>query len=118
PACNKRVIVSANPEDSGDLHHTRDIAVATGGAVVWLSTTVNSQRTVLRKFLADLTPGQAIVLGWYTTERSGIVTATSYGIGTIPADFYISGTVYGGTDHRIRIPVVPNKPTLQNKIYI
>jgi hypothetical protein len=118
PECNKRVIVSANPADTGDLHHTRDIAVATGGAVVWLSTTSTSQRTVLRKFLADMTPGEAIVLGWYTTERSGIVTATSYGIGTIPADFYISGTVYGGNDHRIRIPAVPTRPALQNKIYI
>jgi hypothetical protein len=118
PECNKRVIVSANPADTGDLHHTRDIAVATGGAVVWLSTTTTSQRNVLREFLDDMTPGEAIVLGWYTTERSGIVTATSYGIGTIPADFYISGTVYGGNDHRIRIPAVPTRPALQNKIYI
>jgi len=116
--CNKRVIVSANPVDNGDLHHTRDIAVATGGAVVWLSTTTTSERNVLRKFLADMTPGQAIVLGWYTTERSGIVNATTYGIGTIPADFFISGTVYGGNDHRIRIPAVPTRPALQNKIYI
>jgi len=118
PECNKRVIVSANPSDTGDLHHTRDIAAATGGAVVWLSTTTTSQRNVLRKFLDDMTPGQAVVLGWYTTERSGIVTATSYGIGTIPADFYISGTVYGGNDHRIRVPAVPTRPALQNKIYI
>lgn len=120
PGCNKRVIVSANPSDgsTGDRNHTRDIAAATGGAVVWLSTTSTTERNVLRKFLADMTPGQAIVLGWYTTERSGIVNATTYGIGTIPADFYISGTVYGGNDHRIRIPVVPNKPTLTNKIYI
>ena len=118
PACNKRVIVSANPADTGDLHHTRDIASATGGAVVWLSTTSTSQRNVLRNFLDDMTPGQALVLGWYTTERSGVVTATSYGIGTIPADFYISGTVYGGNDHRIRIPAVPTRPALQNKIYI
>jgi hypothetical protein len=118
PECNQRVLVSANPDDTGDLHHTRDIAAATGGAVVWLSTTSTSQRTVLRKFLADMTPGEAIVLGWYTTERSGIVTATSYGIGTIPADFYISSTVYGGNDHRIRIPAVPTRPALQNKIYI
>jgi len=121
PACNKRVIVSANPAnpvDNGDLHHTRDIAAATGGAVVWLSTTTTSERNVLRKFLADMTPGQAIVLGWYTTERSGIVNATTYGIGTIPADFFISGTVYGGNDHRIRIPAVPTRPALQNKIYI
>ena len=118
PECNKRVIVSANPDDNGDLSHTRDIAAATGGAVVWLSTTSTSQRNVLRRFLADMTPGEAIVLGWYTTERSGIVTATSYGIGTIPADFFISGSVYGGTDHRIRIPPVPTKPDLQSKIYI
>src|SRR6185436_14167796 len=104
PECTKRVSVSANPADTGDLHHTRDIAAATGGAVVWLSTTTTSQRDVLRKFLADMTPGNAIVLGWYTTERSRIVTATSYGIGTIPADFFISGSVYGGTDHRILIP--------------
>lgn len=118
PECNKRVIVSANPSDTGDLHHTRDIATATGGAVVWLSTTSTSERNVLRKFLADMTPGEAVVLGWYTTERSGIVTATPYGIGTIPADFYISGSVYGGTDHRIRIPAVPTRPALQNKIYL
>jgi len=118
PGCNKRVIVSANPSDTGDLHHTRDIAAATGGAVVWLSTTTTTERNVLKKFLGDMTPGQGIVLGWYTTERSGIVTATAYGIGTIPADFYISGTVYGGTDHRIRVPIVPNKPTLSNRIYI
>ena len=118
PECNKRVIVSANPADTGDLHHTRDIAAATGGAVVWLSTTTTSERNILRKFLADMTPGEAIVLGWYTTERSGIVTATSYGIGTIPADFFISGSVYGGTDHRIRIPAVPTRPALQNKIYL
>lgn len=118
PACNKRVIVSANPADNGDLHHTRDMAIATGGAVVWLSTTTTSERNVLRKFLADMTPGQGIVLGWYTTERSGIVNATTYGIGTIPADFYISSTVYGGNDHRIRIPAVPTRPALQNKIYI
>lgn len=118
PDCNKRVIVSANPDDSGDLHHTRDIATATGGAVVWFSTTTSSQVTVFKKFLATMTAGDAVVLGWYTTERSGVVTATAYGIGTIAADFYISGTVYGGTDHRIRIPKVPSKPTLANKAYI
>lgn len=118
PQCNKRVIVSANPDEGGDFHHTRDMAAATGGAVLWLSTTNNNQRNVLRKFLADMTAGEAIALGWYTTERSGITLATSYGIGTIPADFYISSTVYAGTDHRIRVPKVPPKPLLANKIYI
>lgn len=118
PQCNKRVIVSANPADNGDLHHTRDIAAATGGAVLWLSTTNSTQRGVLQKFFGDMTAGEAVVLGWYTTERSGVTLATSFGIGTIPADHYISGTVYGGTDHRIRVPQVPAKPPLENKIYI
>lgn len=118
PQCNHRLIVSAKPSDNGDLHHTRDLAAATGGAVVWLSTTSHSERAVLQKFLADMTPGEAIVLGWYTTERSGIVIATAYGIGTIPSDFYISGSVYGGTDHRLRVPAVPTRPALEKKIYV
>jgi hypothetical protein len=114
--CNRRVIVSANP--ASDFHHTRDIAAATGGAVLWLSTTSTTERNIYRKFFGDMTAGEAIVLGWYTTERSGVTLATSFGISTIPADHYISATVYGGTDHRIRVPKVPAKPPLENKVYI
>ena len=118
PECNKRLVVSANPDETGDLYRVRDMAAATGSAIVWLSTTSSSQKSILRKFFADMTPGNAIVLGWYTTERSGITTATGFGIGTIPSDFFISSTVYAGTDHRIRVPKVPVKPALENKIYI
>ncbi len=118
PECNKRVIVSANPADGGDLHHTRDLAAATGGAVLWLNTQNTAQRTIINKFFGNMTAGQAIVLGWYTTERSGVTLATAHGIGTIPADHYISATVYGGADHRIRVPKVPPRPPLENKVYI
>ncbi len=116
--CSKRLIVSANP--GGDLHHTRDIAASVGGAVVYLDCTNSSQRKVYEKFMKDMADADStsIVLGWYTTERSGITTATKYGIGTVPADLYISGTAYGGTDHTIQIPSVPTKKAVENKVYI
>lgn len=117
--CEKRLIVSARPGDrTGDYHHTRDIAAACKAAVVWLDNRVPAERQVMRKFLGDMKAGSAIVLGWYSTERSGITTASEFGIGTLPADHYMSATVYSGTDHRIRIPEVPKKPELENKVYV
>ena len=117
--CEKRLIVSARPDDrGGDHHHTRDIAAACGAAVVWLDNRDPAEREMMRKFFGDMRAGDAIALGWYSTERSGITTASEFGIGTLPADHYISATVHSGTDHRIRIPEVPNKPELQNKAYV
>ncbi|MEO5915857.1 MAG: discoidin domain-containing protein [Luteolibacter sp.] len=121
PTCGKRVLVSAKPHDErggGDYHHTRDIAAATGSAVVWLNTLVPAEREILRKFFGDMKAGEAIALGWYTTERTGIPTATEFGIGTMPADFFVSASVYAGTDHHIRIPAVPKMPALQNKVHV
>ncbi|MBN1419570.1 MAG: discoidin domain-containing protein [Planctomycetes bacterium] len=117
--CEKRLIVSARPDDrGGDHHHTRDIAAACGAAVVWLDNRVPAERAVMRKFLGDMKAGASVVLGWYSTERSGITTASEFGIGTLPADFFISATVYSGTDHRIRIPEVPKKPPLEDRVYV
>lgn len=110
-----RLVVSADPND---CQHVRDMAAATGSVVVWLDCTQANQRAVYEKFLADMTPGKGLVLGWFTTERSGITAGTEYGISTLPANFYINSTIYSGTDHTIQIPVVPDKPELENKIYI
>lgn len=119
PRCEKRLIVSARPDTrGGDLHHTRDVAAACGAAVVWLDNRVDEERRVMRKFLGDMKAGDAVVLGWYTSERSGITTATEFGIGTLPADHYLSASVHAGVDHRIRIPAVPKRPTLRNRAYI
>ncbi|MES2658508.1 MAG: discoidin domain-containing protein [Verrucomicrobiota bacterium] len=118
---DKRLLVSAKPHDQrggGDYHHTRDMAAATGAAVVWLNTLIPDERKVLRKFFSDMKAGEGIALGWYTTERTGIPTATEFGIGTMPADFFVSSTVYAGTDHRIKIPVVPKMPALENKVHV
>ncbi|EAQ77013.1 discoidin domain-containing protein [Blastopirellula marina] len=116
--CEKRLIISARPSRGGDFHHTRDMAAACGAAVVWLDCRVPDERALLEKFFGDMTAGKAIVLGWYATERSGITTASQFGIGTMPADHYVSSTLFSGGDHRIQIPAVPPKPPLANKAYI
>jgi hypothetical protein len=116
PKCGKRMLVSANPE--GDFHHTRDIAAAVGAAVVWLDNRIPAEREQMRKFFGDMKAGEAIVLGWYSTERSGITTASEFGIGTLPADHFMSGSVFAGVDHRIHIPAVPKKPKLDDKVHV
>ncbi len=113
--CEKRLIVSARPTD---LHHTRDIAAACGAAVVWLDNRIPAERDLMRKFFRDMKAGEAVALGWYTTERSGITTASEFGIGTMAADFYFNASVHSGTEHHIQIPKVPRMPELTNKVYV
>lgn len=119
PECEKRVLISARPYNSGgDHHHTRDLAAACGAAIVWLDNRDPAEREVMRKFLGDMQAGNAVILGWYSTERSGITTASEFGIATLPADHYISSSVFSGTEHRIQIPPTPKKPPLENKAYL
>ena len=118
PDCEKRFIVSARPEGrGGDYHHTRDIAAACGAATVWLDCREPDQRKLFGKFLADMPAGGAVVLGWHATERSGVTTASRYGIGTIPSDHFMNATVFAGGDHEIRVPPTPERPPLENKLY-
>lgn len=119
PRCEKRLLVSARPwSRGGDHHHTRDLAAAFGAAVVWLDPREKEERDLLRRFFSDMKPGEAVVLGWYASERSGITTASEFGIGTLPADFYMNPSVYSGSDEEIRIPAVPKMPELEDKAYI
>lgn len=113
--CNHRLLVSASPSDP---QHVRDMAAATKSAVVYLDCTKEDEKAVFERFLKDMTAGNGLVLGWFTTERSGITTVTSYGLSTLPADLFISSTFYSGTDHNIAIPSVPDKPELENKMYV
>lgn len=119
PDCEKRFIVSARPEGrGGDYHHTRDLAAACGAATVWLDCREPDQRELFGKFLADMPAGNAVVLGWHATERSGVTTASRYGIGTIPSDHFMNATVFAGGDHEIRVPPTPERPPLENKLYV
>ncbi|YCM45011.1 discoidin domain-containing protein [Verrucomicrobiaceae bacterium 227] len=116
--CEKRVILSANPDSRGDLHHTRDIASAVGTAIIWLDGRIPAEREMMRRFYSEMKAGEGIALGWYPTERSGITTASEFGIGTMPSDFFTNASVYSGSNHRIQIPTVPKSPKLENKTYV
>lgn len=113
--CTKRLLVSLNARLP---NYIRDIGIASGAAFVWLDPRKDEEAVVLRKFLGDMKAGESIIIGWWAEERSGIGIGTSYGISTIPADFYENATVYAGTSPNIQLPVVPKKPKLENKIYL
>lgn len=109
-----RLIVSQNPDE---VFHIRDLVAAAGCAVVFLENRQESERNVYRLFLADMKPGEAIAIGWYTEERSGITAATEYGLSTVPGDLYCNFTVYA-QDKPIKLrpegPVLP----IENKMYV
>lgn len=114
--CTKRIFVSLNPTEHTSF--TRDMAAAVGSAVVWLDSRIPEEKQMLDLFLKDLTPGKSIILGWWPEERSGIGEGTSFGVSTIPSDLYENSTVHASLSHIMRIPPVPKKPELENKIYL
>lgn len=111
--CTKRLLVHHRA-----VPYIRDIAVATGAAVIWLDPRNVPEKNVLRLFLKDMKAGESIILGWWPEERSGIGIGTEHGISTVPADYYENATVYAGMSHVINMPVVPKKPELENKVYL
>ena len=113
--CTKRLLVSLNARLSA---YIRDIGIASGSAFVWLDPRKNEEAAVLKMFLGDMKAGKSIIIGWWAEERSGIGIGVTYGISTIPSDFYENATVYAGTSHILQLPVVPKKPKLENKIYL
>lgn len=113
--CTKRLLVSLNTRVPVNI---RDIGVAAECAILWLEPRKEEENKVLRKFLGDMKPGESIIIGWWTEERAGIGIGTEFGISTIPADFYDNASVHAGLSHNMRMPVVPKKPELENKIYM
>lgn len=114
PLCNHRLLMSQPPQSG----YVRDLGVAAASAIVWLDPRNCHENTVLCKFLGDMNPGESIVTGWFTEERSGIGLTTRFGLSTIPSDFFENATVYGGMNPDIEYPVVPRMPKLENKIYV
>lgn len=114
--CQHRLLFSLSPVDH--KFYTRDMAAATGGAVLWLDCLNKEEKAVFEKFLADMEPGNSLVTGWYTDERSGIGTTASYGLSTVPSDYYKNSTVLAGMNHTIIRNAIPDKPELENKVYL
>lgn len=111
--CTHRLILSQPPKEA---FHLRDLCTATACAMVFLENRDESERLVYEKFLADMEPGNAIAMGWYTEERSGITTATSFGLSTIPADHFCNPTVYA-QDKPVHVRPEKEAPEVKNKIY-
>ncbi len=115
PKNTHRLILSQRPHMAA---YIRDLAAATGAATVFLNCRDSKEeQSVYRLFLNDMEPGAAIATGWYTEERSGITTATSAGLSTVPSDYFANATVYAQREE-IRIRPIPATPPLENKIYI
>lgn len=114
PQCTKRLFagITANGWE------LRDVIVGANLCAVWLDPTDARQKTLLKKYLSDCTPGESYYIGWWTSEGDGIWTATSYGVATIPADYYYNYTLFSSTSRELNIPTVPAKPELENKYYI
>ena len=111
--CTHRLIIS---QPTNEAFHMRDLCTAAGCAMVFLENRKEEERLVYEKFLADMEPGNAIAMGWYTEERSGITTATAFGLSTVPADHFCNPTVYA-QDKPIHLKELRDAPDPENKIY-
>lgn len=113
--CNKKILVVQRPDLS---FHMRDLASATGGAVVYLSCSGGSETLMFKKFLSTMKPGESILTGWYAgQERELMTVAAQCGLSCVPADFFSNPTVFA-KNREIKVPAVPDMPELENKIYI
>ncbi|GIP51064.1 GxGYxYP domain-containing protein [Paenibacillus vini] len=115
PTLPHRMIVGLRPELKGFL---RDYAMATGTAVIWLNPAVPAEDALLRDFFADMPYGSGVYMGWWPDEPVGVGTASEYGVSTIASDFSSNLTVFGGTPRTVNVKPVPNKPPLEDKIYV
>ena len=111
--CNHRLLISERPT----IPYVHDIGAACGSTCIWLDPRIANERSLLDKMLKDMTPGRDIVLGWFPEERSGVGEATKFGLSSVPADFFENTTVYTAVNKPIKIPPVPKRPKLENKIY-
>ncbi|MCL2106649.1 MAG: discoidin domain-containing protein [Oscillospiraceae bacterium] len=114
--CGRRTISGLVPDGHPQM---RDFATAVKAAIMWLDPGVPEEREVMKLFFDDSSPINTFYTGWWPDEGQGIAFASSYGVSTIPSDFYRNMTVYSGMSHEITIPAVPEKPALENgKIYV
>ena len=117
--CNHRLLISERPS----IPYLHDIAAACGSACIWLDPhptedgEPSSEGKLLDRFLKGMTPGRDIVLGWYPEERSGMGEATKYGLSTVPGDFFENASIYSAVNKTVKIPPVPKRPKLENKVY-
>jgi len=115
--CTRRTISGLAPDGHFPL---RDFSVAVKAAILWLDPKFPEERAVLKLFFKDVKALDCFYTGWWPNEGAGISFASSYGVMTIPSDFYLNYTVYSGMSRELNdVPPVPAKPSMeQGKIYV
>lgn len=113
--CSKRLLFIQDPT----FHQMRDLAAATGAAVIHLSCSAEDAQElrIIKKFFNDLTPGESMLMGWNGQERELMTTAAQYGLSCVPADYFCSPSLFA-REMDVKINAVPDLPGLENKIYI
>ena len=111
--CNHRLLICERPK----IPYVHDIGAACGSACVWLDPRTPNERTLLDKFLRAMTPGRDFVMGWWPEERSGVGETAKYGLSTVPGDFFENASIYTAVSKNIKIPPVPKRTKLENKVY-
>ncbi|HYG38521.1 MAG TPA: carbohydrate-binding protein [Cytophagales bacterium] len=115
PSLDHRLLIGLNPE----IHKAalREYATALGTAVIWLDPEVAGESELLNSFLSSM-PAGANYMGWWPEEAPGVERASSYGIATIASDWATNLTMHSGMPRTINTKPIPQKPALQNKIYV
>ena len=115
PSLDHRMLIGLDPQvQRGNL---REYATALGAPVIWLDPRVSGESELLNSFLSSM-PANAVMLGWWPDEGSGITRASGYGIATVASDFCSNLTVHSGMPRTVTVKAPPPKPTLKNKIYV
>lgn len=112
---NRKILVVQRPDLSFQM---RDLASAVGGAVVYLSCSGGIETWLFKQYLKAMTPGEAIVTGWYAGQERELMTVSgNCGLSCVPSDFFSNPTVFA-QNMTVEVPVVPDMPKLENKIYV
>jgi len=116
PQVTHKVLMGLNPQTF--FGNVRDYAAAVGTATIWLDPKVDAEKTLLDHFLSEMPAGSGIYMGWWPDEGVGVTEASIYGVSTVASDWSENLTVFGGTSRTVNVKPVPNKPVLDNKIYV
>ncbi|MCU4163966.1 PA14 domain-containing protein [Carboxylicivirga caseinilyticus] len=110
-----RLLIGLNPA----VHKAalREYAVALGVAVIWLDPDVYEELLLLRDFLQSMTEG-ASFMGWWPEEAAGVKVASIFGVATIASDWSTNLTMHSGMPRCISKKPIPQKPELENKLYV
>ncbi|MCW3787934.1 T9SS type A sorting domain-containing protein [Plebeiibacterium sediminum] len=115
PNIDKRLLLGLDP--TSHKAALREYATSLGAAVIWLDPEIIDESALLNNFLSSMPVG-ANYMGWWPEEGAGVSRGSAYGVGTIASDWCSNLTLHSGTSRKVNLKDIPEKPTLENKIYV